>query len=85
MNYMASEAQRIARLCQHTSQQHSVVLHMLFPQGSAVAARLVADLVPPDMIASGIPFDSLTFERCLGEGTRRPNVAAAWQGPRWRT
>ena len=58
--HVETEARHVSALVQQTAQQHSTVLRMLFLQGSAVAAGLVRDLVPPEAFAAGIPFDEVT-------------------------
>ena len=64
--HLETEVHHVSALVQQTAQQHSTVLRMLFPQGSAVAAGVLRDLVPPEACAAGIPFDEVTkLEECM--------------------
>ena len=73
-SHMAAEARRVSERGQQAAKQHTAlveVVRMLFPQGSAVAAGLVVDLVKPEMIAgeTGKESNRQTTRRCVQRRT----------------
>ena len=56
------------------------VLTMLFPEGSAIAAGVIAELVPPDLLAAGLNFEEFAFDRCIGEGAFSRVYGATYRG-----
>ena len=80
LHRQAVEMRRLREQEELQAKKRAKVLKMLFPEGSAIAAGVVAELVPPEMIAEGLSFDALSFEKCIGEGAFSRVYGATFEG-----